>query len=157
MIKMASTNIDVNGIPYEEAIQEEGRHHVYTRHAKGRTKNESLALNATFKANALLIECEPLDQSLVRKLQNQQMKVEEMTLQVAERRKRVPEQVKMLLDDAIKRQSALADRIEFESQEEVHENVEQSRRMVPSCRLQDGRVLCENCALTVVAPPFDCP
>ncbi|KAG0242999.1 hypothetical protein B0O80DRAFT_459125 [Mortierella sp. GBAus27b] len=93
MIKMASTNIDVNGIPYEEAIQEE--------------------------------ECEPLDQSLVRKLQNQQMKVEEMTLQVAERRKRVPEQVKMLLDDAIKRQSALADRIEFESQEEVQENVEQ--------------------------------
>ena len=24
MIKMASTNVDINGIPYEEAIQEEG-------------------------------------------------------------------------------------------------------------------------------------
>ncbi|KAF9358362.1 hypothetical protein BGX34_008956 [Mortierella sp. NVP85] len=48
----------------------------------------------------------------------QLLKVEEMTLKVAERRKRVPEQVKMLLDDAIKRQSAFADRIEFEPQDD---------------------------------------
>ncbi|KAK3820377.1 MAG: hypothetical protein J3Q66DRAFT_169983 [Benniella sp.] len=86
MIKMASTNVDINGIPYEEAIQEE--------------------------------EYEPLDESLARKVQMQLLKVEEMTLQVAERRKRVPEQVKMLLDDAILRQSALADRIEFEPQDD---------------------------------------
>ncbi|KAF9112648.1 hypothetical protein BGX27_002993 [Mortierella sp. AM989] len=67
---------------------------------------------------------EPLDESLGRRLQMQQLKVEEMTLQVAERRKRVPEQVKMLLDDAVRRQSALADRIEFEAEdaEEVEKN-----------------------------------
>jgi hypothetical protein len=59
----------------------------------------------------------------------QLLKVEEMTLQVAERRKRVPEQVKMLLDDAIQRQSALADRIEFESQDDdsAMEGMEQGR------------------------------
>lgn len=63
------------------------------------------------------LEFEPLDESLNRKVQMQQLKVEEMTLKVAERRKRVPEQVKMLLDDAIRRQSAMADRIEFENEE----------------------------------------
>lgn len=63
-------------------------------------------------------EFEPLDESLNRKVQMQQLKVEEMTLKVAERRKRVPEQVKMLLDDAIRRQSAMADRVEFEADED---------------------------------------
>ncbi|KAF9942188.1 hypothetical protein BGZ65_008274 [Modicella reniformis] len=86
MIKMASSNIDINGIPYEEAIRDE--------------------------------EFEPLDESLGRKLQIRLLQVEELTLEVAERRKRVPEQVKMLLDDAIKRQSSLADRIEFESEKD---------------------------------------
>ncbi|CAO3574854.1 unnamed protein product [Mortierella alpina] len=85
MVKMASAGIDINGIPYDEAI-----------------KNEDV---------------EPLDESLTRRLQAQQQQVEELTLSVAERRKRVPEQVKMLLDDAIRRQSALADRIEFEPEE----------------------------------------
>ncbi|KAF9428082.1 hypothetical protein BGZ76_002068 [Entomortierella beljakovae] len=82
MIKMASSNIEINGIPYEQAIANE--------------------------------EYEPLDESLSRKLQAQQLKVEEMTLQVAERRKRVPEQVKMLLDDALRRQAAHCDRVEYE-------------------------------------------
>ncbi|KAI1312976.1 hypothetical protein EDD11_002797 [Mortierella claussenii] len=86
MITMASTNIDINGIPYEQALLDE--------------------------------EFERLDESLTRKLQMQQLKAEELTLKVAERRKRVPEQVKMLLDDAIRRQSALADRIEFEEQDD---------------------------------------
>ncbi|KAF9574264.1 hypothetical protein EC968_007033 [Mortierella alpina] len=86
MVKMASAGIDINGIPYDEAI-----------------KNEDV---------------EPLDESLTRRLQAKQQQVEELTLSVAERRKRVPEQVKMLLDDAIKRQSALADRIEFEPEED---------------------------------------
>lgn len=63
-------------------------------------------------------EFEPLDESLNRKVQMQQLKMEEMTLKVAERRKRVPEQVKMLLDDAIRRQSAMADRVEFEADED---------------------------------------
>ncbi|KAF9170021.1 hypothetical protein BGX21_002213 [Mortierella sp. AD011] len=82
MIAMASSNIDINGIPYNQAL-----------------------INEDF---------EPLDESLGKRLQQQQLKVEELTLKVAERRKRVPEQVKMLLDDAIRRQSALSDRIEFE-------------------------------------------
>ncbi|KAG0008190.1 hypothetical protein BGZ80_003750 [Entomortierella chlamydospora] len=82
MIAMASSNIDINGIPYDQAL-----------------------INEDF---------EPLDESLGKRLQQQQLKVEELTLKVAERRKRVPEQVKMLLDDAIRRQSALCDRIEFE-------------------------------------------
>lgn len=83
-----------------------------------------------------LLEYEPLDESLGRKLRTQALKVEELTLKVAERRKRVPEQVKMLLDDAIKRQSALADRIEFESQEDPSalESAEQGRRSLPSRR-----------------------
>ncbi|KAG0249402.1 hypothetical protein BG011_009337 [Mortierella polycephala] len=85
MVSMASTNIDINGIPYDEAIRNE--------------------------------DVEPLDESLGTRLQAQQLQVEELTLSVAERRKRVPEQVKMLLDDAIRRQSALADRIEFEPEE----------------------------------------
>ncbi|KAF9099822.1 hypothetical protein BGX29_000679 [Mortierella sp. GBA35] len=87
MVKMASAGIDINGIPYDEAILNE--------------------------------DVEPLDESLGRRLQHQQLLVEDLTLKVAERRKRVPEQVKMLLDDAIRRQSALADRIEFESEEDV--------------------------------------
>ncbi|KAI8597186.1 hypothetical protein EDD21DRAFT_418955, partial [Dissophora ornata] len=70
---------------------------------------------------------EPLDESLGRKLQIQQLQVEELTLKVAERRKRVPEQVKMLLDDAIKRQSALADRIEFEPEVENDADKENSQ------------------------------
>ncbi|KAF9927006.1 hypothetical protein FBU30_003574 [Linnemannia zychae] len=86
MVKMASAGVDINGIPYDEAILNE--------------------------------DVEPLDESLGRRLQNQQLLVEELTLQVAERRKRVPEQVKMLLDDAILRQSALANRIEFEAEED---------------------------------------
>ncbi|KAF9414155.1 hypothetical protein BGZ94_000507 [Podila epigama] len=85
MFAMAAPNIDVNGIPFQEAFHNE--------------------------------EFEPLDESLNRKVQMQQLKVEELTLKVAERRKRVPEQVKMLLDDAIRRQSAMADRIEFEANE----------------------------------------
>ncbi|KAG0310452.1 hypothetical protein BGZ99_000374 [Dissophora globulifera] len=85
MVKMASANIDINGIPYEQAISNE--------------------------------DFEPLDESMTRRLQIQQLQVEELTLKVAERRKRVPEQVKMLLDDAIRRQSALADRIEFEPED----------------------------------------
>ncbi|KAF9178176.1 hypothetical protein BGZ51_007845 [Haplosporangium sp. Z 767] len=85
MVSMASANIDINGIPYDEAIRNE--------------------------------DVEPLDESLGTRLQAQQLQVEELTLSVAERRKRVPEQVKMLLDDAIRRQSALADRIEFEPEE----------------------------------------
>lgn len=44
-------------------------------------------------------------------------------LKVAERRKRVPEQVKMLLDDALRRQAALADRIEFEQGEDEGANI----------------------------------
>ncbi|KAG9321584.1 hypothetical protein KVV02_001270 [Mortierella alpina] len=94
MVKMASAGIDINGIPYDEAI-----------------KNEDV---------------EPLDESLTRRLQAQQQQVEELTLSVAERRKRVPEQVKMLLDDAIKRQSALADRIEFEPEEGKQDQNEDS-------------------------------
>ncbi|KAG0367332.1 hypothetical protein BC939DRAFT_443967 [Gamsiella multidivaricata] len=92
IMKMASSNIDINGIPYEQAIADE--------------------------------EFEPLDEALARKVQAQQLQVEELTLKVAERRKRVPEQVKMLLDDAIKRQSALADRVEFESQSENNAEAE---------------------------------
>ncbi|KAG0289596.1 hypothetical protein BGZ96_006883 [Linnemannia gamsii] len=86
MVKMASAGVDINGIPYDEAILNE--------------------------------DVEPLDESLGRRLQHQQLLVEDLTLQVAERRKRVPEQVKMLLDDAIRRQSALADRVEFEPDED---------------------------------------
>ncbi|KAF9989321.1 hypothetical protein BGZ75_006749 [Mortierella antarctica] len=71
-------------------------------------------------------DVEPLDESLTRRLQAQQQQVEELTLSVAERRKRVPEQVKMLLDDAIKRQSALADRIEFEPEEGKQDQNEDS-------------------------------
>ncbi|KAG0348564.1 hypothetical protein BG004_004809 [Podila humilis] len=67
---------------------------------------------------------EPFDESLNRKLQLQQLKVEEMTLKVAERRKRVPEQVKMLLDDALRRQSAMADRVEFEVEDPSQEGEE---------------------------------
>ncbi|KAF9200023.1 hypothetical protein BGZ49_009779 [Haplosporangium sp. Z 27] len=85
MIKMSSANIDINGIPYDQAL-----------------------INDEF---------EPLDESLSKKLQDQQKIVEDLTLKVAERRKRVPEQVKMLLDDAIQRQSALADTIEFEPED----------------------------------------
>ncbi|KAG0201549.1 hypothetical protein BGX28_005667 [Mortierella sp. GBA30] len=85
MINLSSANIDINGIPYDEAIRTE--------------------------------DVEPLDESLTRTLQAKQQQLEELTLSVAERRKRVPEQVKMLLDDAIKRQSALSDRIEFEPDE----------------------------------------
>ncbi|KAF9584781.1 hypothetical protein BGW38_005188 [Lunasporangiospora selenospora] len=58
-------------------------------------------------------EFEPYDESLARTLQSRQLKVEELTLRVTERRKRVPEQVKMLLDDVIRRESAFADRLEF--------------------------------------------
>ncbi|KAF8944225.1 hypothetical protein BGZ47_004499 [Haplosporangium gracile] len=90
MVKMASAGVDINGIPYDDAILNE--------------------------------DVEPLDESLGRRLQHQQLLVEDLTLQVAERRKRVPEQVKMLLDDAIRRQSALADRVEFEPDED--ENME---------------------------------
>ncbi|ORZ06826.1 hypothetical protein BCR41DRAFT_373935 [Lobosporangium transversale] len=89
-MRMASANIDINGIPYDQALINE--------------------------------EFEPLDESLKRKLQMQQLKVGELRLRVAERRKRVPEQVKMLLDDAIRRQSALADRIEFEPKEGAKDN-----------------------------------
>ncbi|KAG0379686.1 hypothetical protein BGX24_012136 [Mortierella sp. AD032] len=91
MVKMASAGVDINGIPYDDAILNE--------------------------------DVEPLDESLGRRLQHQQLLVEDLTLQVAERRKRVPEQVKMLLDDAIRRQSALADRVEFES-EDADEDME---------------------------------
>ncbi|KAF9388081.1 hypothetical protein CPB97_001655 [Podila verticillata] len=86
MFVLAAPNIDVNGIPFQEAFHND--------------------------------EFEPLDESLNRKVQMQQLKMEEMTLKVAERRKRVPEQVKMLLDDAIRRQSAMADRVEFEADED---------------------------------------
>ncbi|KAF9290487.1 hypothetical protein BKA57DRAFT_143030 [Linnemannia elongata] len=86
MVKMASAGVDINGIPYDDAILNE--------------------------------DVEPLDESLGRRLQHQQLLVEDLTLQVAERRKRVPEQVKMLLDDAIRRQSAIADRVEFEPEED---------------------------------------
>ncbi|KAF9121365.1 hypothetical protein BGW39_010583 [Mortierella sp. 14UC] len=86
MVKIASAGVDINGIPYDDAILNE--------------------------------DVEPLDESLGRRLQHQQLLVEDLTLQVAERRKRVPEQVKMLLDDAIRRQSALADRVEFEPEDE---------------------------------------
>ncbi|KAG0240219.1 hypothetical protein BGW41_007124 [Actinomortierella wolfii] len=86
MMEMASANIDINGIPYEEAMAEE--------------------------------EVEPLDEELNRRVQQRQLDVEEMMIKVAERRKRVPEQVKMLLDDAIRRQSAMADRLEYDDTEE---------------------------------------
>ncbi|KAK3839548.1 MAG: hypothetical protein JOS17DRAFT_190349 [Linnemannia elongata] len=86
MVKMASAGVDINGIPYDDAILNE--------------------------------DVEPLDESLGRRLQHQQLLVEDLTLQVAERRKRVPEQVKMLLDDAIRRQSAIADRVDFEPEED---------------------------------------
>ncbi|KAG0030427.1 hypothetical protein BGZ82_007430 [Podila clonocystis] len=90
MFVLAAPNIEVNGIPFQEAFHND--------------------------------EFEPLDESLNRKVQMQQLKVEEMTLKVAERRKRVPEQVKMLLDDAIRRQSAMADRVEFEDEENQAED-----------------------------------
>ena len=67
---------------------------------------------------SILDDVEPLDEGLARKVQSQQALVEDLMLKVAERRKRVPEQVKMLLDDALRRQAALADRIEFESDDE---------------------------------------
>ncbi|KAG0270707.1 hypothetical protein DFQ27_000058 [Actinomortierella ambigua] len=86
MMEMASTNIDINGIPFEEAMAEE--------------------------------EVEPLDEELNKRVQQRQLETEEMMIKVAERRKRVPEQVKMLLDDAIRRQSALADRVEYDDTEE---------------------------------------
>ncbi|KAG0053039.1 hypothetical protein BGZ83_001744 [Gryganskiella cystojenkinii] len=94
MMEMSSANIDINGIPYEEAILQED-------------------------------DVEPLDESLARKVQTQQALVEDLMLKVAERRKRVPEQVKMLLDDALRRQAALADRIEFESDDERDEPSEE--------------------------------
>ncbi|KAF9350363.1 hypothetical protein BGX26_011458 [Mortierella sp. AD094] len=98
MIAMASSNIDINGIPYDQAL-----------------------INEDF---------EPLDESLGKRLQQQQLKVEELTLKVAERRKRVPEQVKMLLDDAIRRQSAVCDRIEFEPEgvEEIEKEKAQAEQ-----------------------------
>jgi len=63
-------------------------------------------------------DVEPLDESLASRVQRQRAVVEDLMLKVAERRKRVPEQVKMLLDDALRRQAALADRIEFEQGED---------------------------------------
>lgn len=143
MVKMASAGIDINGIPYDEAIKNEGTVNVSNSlpRLEERTKHSGacaippskllgqnngyniLSLKQTshhpcsFAPSSNYLDVEPLDESLTRRLQAQQQQVEELTLSVAERRKRVPEQVKMLLDDAIKRQSALADRIEFEPEE----------------------------------------
>ncbi|GJJ69354.1 hypothetical protein EMPS_01700 [Entomortierella parvispora] len=86
VIEMSSASIDINGIPYREAIIND--------------------------------DVEPLDESLASKVQRQRAVAEDLMLKVAERRKRVPEQVKMLLDDALRRQAALADRIEFEQGED---------------------------------------
>lgn len=82
------------------------------------TSLREVILKATNVIQQPTLDVEPLDESLGRRLQHQQLLVEDLTLQVAERRKRVPEQVKMLLDDAIRRQSAIADRVEFEPEED---------------------------------------
>lgn len=126
MFVLAAPNIEVNGIPFQEAFHNDGQiqFRVTFQGLFGPKLSFFFSCILTpsvfqyhFSSRIRLLEFEPLDESLNRKVQMQQLKVEEMTLKVAERRKRVPEQVKMLLDDAIRRQSAMADRVEFEDEE----------------------------------------
>ncbi|KAG9297163.1 hypothetical protein G9A89_019444 [Geosiphon pyriformis] len=60
-------------------------------------------------------EVQPFDEVLYRKVQDMHGEIEETMLKVTNRRKTIPEQAKALIQDALKRQSAMVNCVNFDA------------------------------------------
>ncbi|KAJ2960674.1 hypothetical protein NQZ79_g4064 [Umbelopsis isabellina] len=93
---MASNGIEINGQSYQEAIQNQEAAQIVSD-----------------------LEVEPVNEALKLQAESAERKAKELEERVIRKRKWIPAQITPLMEDAIRRQSTLADRISFEDSQEI--------------------------------------